>query len=72
MESKIGKEQPNTWYNNVFKTASHYHKSWDQCGDWTNIWVMTVDYLKQNMLTRRNLHQFVIMKFYLFLSYFGL
>lgn len=51
MESKIGKEQSNTWYNNVFKNATHYHKPWNQCGDWTKIWVMTVDYLKQNNIT---------------------
>lgn len=51
MESKIGKEQPNTWYNDVFKNSPHYHKSWDRCGAWTKIWVMTVDYLKQNNIT---------------------
>lgn len=31
MESKIGKEQPNIWYDEVFKTSSSYHKPWNQC-----------------------------------------
>lgn len=51
MESKIGKEQPNTWYNDVFRTAPHYHKPWNECGDWTLIWESTLDILLENNLT---------------------
>lgn len=48
MESKIGRELPSSWYNDVFSKATHYHKSWDQCGAWTRIWEMTVEYLNKS------------------------
>lgn len=48
MESKIGKEQPSEWYNNVFSNAPHYHKPWNECGDWTLIWELTLNFLQKN------------------------
>lgn len=48
MESKLGKEQPREWYNDVFSKSPHYHKPWDECGDWTLIWKLTLQILLEN------------------------
>ena len=44
----MGKEQNSFYYDTLYNKATHYHKKWNEMGNWTIIWEKSLPIIKEN------------------------